>query len=672
MSIIGIFLFSAVVLPSFAVFTQEAMAAELSPAEKAALAAAKADSSWAVAIGNYVGNLILMLASGFTWLGGKLLAISVKELVLQMGAHINGSPGSPGIGTTINSLWATIRDICNLAFIFGFIFVGIRTILDYDNANTKRVLASIIIGALLINFSLFFTKIVIDFSNFTAIQIHNAMFDPSLSVNDREISKVIMDQLGIVSLYGSPDPMKFANLTTGGNITFYFMGAIFLIIAGFVLAAGAILLVIRYVALIFIMIFSPLLFAATVFPQTKKYADGLLTKLLSYSFFAPVFIFLIFVSLKVIAGSSMLLNPTGSSFSDALQPNSIESFGVILNFLIAAFFLMMSVQLAQKLGMVGATTVINNTKKAAGAATSGMSAAAGRATIGRYAHKISTDKNLLDRQGKKGVGGFIARSKLAASRVVADTSFDARKVGGAGKSLGIGEGRKGGYKTTLKELEEKETKFAKSLGEIDDDDFNVKKYKKSKESAEAKIKALREERGSLGKDAASIKRKNEIPSEIRAQEKIVKDSQRDYAREKQRRVLGSARSSKEIEKAIENSKSDWKKEQENLNASWEAYNKMTDELEKEVAEKAIKGLEKQVADAKKRYEEERSQISSDEGYAKVLEDSGFITSWIKGRLVDQEKEAGKSIRKAFEKVTKKTEDDKRTDSLIEAVKASKT
>ncbi len=95
-----------------------------------------------------------------------------------MGAQINNST----FGSTIDTMWTLIRDICNLAFIFGFIYVGIRTILDPDSVDPKRFLSKIIVGALLINFSLFFVKIIIDFSNFTALKIYTAMASESGSI----------------------------------------------------------------------------------------------------------------------------------------------------------------------------------------------------------------------------------------------------------------------------------------------------------------------------------------------------------------------------------------------------------------------------------------------------------------------------------------------------------
>ena len=116
-------------------------------------------SSFGASVGLYIGNFILTIASGVTWMGAQLLDASINYFILQIGTLI--ADGS-SIGNAITNAWVMIRDICNLAFIFGFIYLGIRTILDSDNSNTKRMLASIIIGALLINFSLFFAKIIID------------------------------------------------------------------------------------------------------------------------------------------------------------------------------------------------------------------------------------------------------------------------------------------------------------------------------------------------------------------------------------------------------------------------------------------------------------------------------------------------------------------------------
>ncbi len=254
-----------------------------------------AGTATANAIFNVLGTVVLNMAASVTWLGGQLLETAIAQLVVGMGALINEG----GLGNAINNMWKIIRDISNLAFIFGFIYIGISTIIDPDDSSKKRFLAKIIIGALLINFSLFFVKAIIDFANFTSVQIYNAMITGGGS-----LSYTITNLLGIKSLFQAPTAETFVRITSdGGGFWFYALASLFLVITGVVFAVAALTLIIRFVALVFIMIFSPILFAATVFPQTEKYASDLWSKLFSYSLQAPAYLLLTFITIKMVENS---------------------------------------------------------------------------------------------------------------------------------------------------------------------------------------------------------------------------------------------------------------------------------------------------------------------------------------------------------------------------------
>ena len=61
--------------------------------------------------------------------------------------------------------WGAVRDVANIFFILMLLYVAIKTVLSLNVTDNKRLVGVIIIVALLINFSLFTTKVVIDASN---------------------------------------------------------------------------------------------------------------------------------------------------------------------------------------------------------------------------------------------------------------------------------------------------------------------------------------------------------------------------------------------------------------------------------------------------------------------------------------------------------------------------
>ncbi len=388
-----VFVFSALFLEVHTVFAAGEVAP---PAAVAGGAAAQGGVDILSMMGNTIGNMILYVASRATWVGGMILEVSIDKLVLGLGALVKGD-----LGVAINSAWTTIRDLANLAFIFGFIYLGIRTILDSESADVKRTLAAIIIGALLINFSLFFTKVVIDVSNYIAVETYTTMLKGSTNKN---ISEKFASLMGIQTFWNTMEPEATAKLTGGGSFAFFVMGAVFLMIAGFVLAAGGILLIVRFVALVLIMVFSPIIFAARVFPQTKKYADDLISKLISYSFFAPAYIFLLLISIHILDGAFKSLNYLDAkgnpvkSLSDALSGSgqlagnpaaSAGMFDVVLLFIISIMFLIFSLKIAQEFGIKGADKAMSLGKDWSNKIRGGIQGFAGRNTVGRLGYAIA-------------------------------------------------------------------------------------------------------------------------------------------------------------------------------------------------------------------------------------------------------------------------------------------
>lgn len=318
---------------------------------------------------NAVGFALVNFSAFFLWLAGELLDIAFSLTVIDFGINMNNY-----LGTSINEIWKVIRDICNLAFVFGLIYLGMMSVFDSKNAQVKSTLSKIIIGALLINFSLFFVKVVIDISNFLSVQIYN-----SLTVNGaHSISEIVTNQLGLITLYdnnGLSDRLdQFLNGST--SFTFFLMASVFIGTTAFVFFVAAILVVIRFVYLLYIMIASPILFGATIFPQTAPYARALWQKLIQYAFFLPSYLLLMYISLKTV--SALNLNTTG--FSAVLlqtgnkPPTDIE---VILNFIVIIFFMISSLTIAQKIGIQGSDRAI----KTGGAIVGGIQGYLGRGAV---------------------------------------------------------------------------------------------------------------------------------------------------------------------------------------------------------------------------------------------------------------------------------------------------
>src|SRR3989344_2456867 len=76
--------------------------------------------------------------------------------------------------TFVGNAWAVVRDFSNIFFILVLLYVAIQTILGLGH-ETKKIIVKVVIMALLINFSMFFKKIVIDSSNILALVFYNKL-----------------------------------------------------------------------------------------------------------------------------------------------------------------------------------------------------------------------------------------------------------------------------------------------------------------------------------------------------------------------------------------------------------------------------------------------------------------------------------------------------------------
>ncbi len=108
----------------------------------------------------------------FAGLMGKIFDFFVG-FSIDSGSYSDRDGSSTGIGSTIQKAWQTTRDIANIFFIVLLLYTAIGTIFNIGSINYKTLVPTIIMNALLINFSLFFTKAMIDISNIGAHIFYN-------------------------------------------------------------------------------------------------------------------------------------------------------------------------------------------------------------------------------------------------------------------------------------------------------------------------------------------------------------------------------------------------------------------------------------------------------------------------------------------------------------------
>ena len=433
----------------------------------------------------WLATTVMQIVSLLTGLAATILNAVVYYTVVQVSQNYSNI-------TSISETWGVVRDLANIAFIFMLLYASILTIIGLGSDN-KKIIVNIIIVAILINFSLFFTKIVIDISNVLALVFYDAIAPGALNATGTfsstqwGLSSAFMQHLNLTSLYQtSPD----GGITTSTIITIGVMGSIMLLIAAFVFFSVAIMFIIRYVILILVIILSPLAFLGFILPEAKKYTTQWLDALLGQAFFAPIYFMLTWVTLRVLAGvmkanTQILGRNDADTSKDALSgiawvKNAAESqlnsgggaIPMIINFIVVIVFLIASLIIAKEWANKAPGGVNKLTKWAtgvAGGATLGMTGRLGRQTVGKVGQALGENESLKKRAAS---GSFLASSLLKTGRYVGDSSFDLRSspIGG---QLDAGRGIKG-FASYRKAKDEEKEKFAKSLAPSDKEKTKVK------------------------------------------------------------------------------------------------------------------------------------------------------------------------------------------------------
>ncbi len=428
-----------------------------------------------------IAYAILVLSTFVLFIAGTVFNWVVIRTVFQFGEYFGTSEG-------MLIAWGVMRDIANIALLFGFVFVGIATILNtasVEGYSAKKALPRLIIFAVLLNFSLFATQGIIDVANgFASIfstyagqagQNCSAPTNGSGEQTNEECANVgisgkIMAAAGM-NKFPTSDGFQGTLDKPYSSAAMLIILSVLVSITAMVLFAASIMLVIRVVVLSILMVTSPIGFAGLAIPSLQKIAMDWWHKLINQAFFAPIYLLMVFVSLKLVDG----LQVGGASIPDAISGNTAlggtpaGNMQVLVVYAIVIGFMIGSLMIAQKMGAVGASFAT----KSAGGLAFGAQGFVARRTIGRVsaagAHAVNNSKWKEKNPG-------LARLAYGGLNKGATASFSARNavggaLGAAGVKLDIGKANKTaghGYHGIEDKATRERLDFAKELEDRDE------------------------------------------------------------------------------------------------------------------------------------------------------------------------------------------------------------
>ncbi len=418
-------------------------------------------------IGELFEWLILPLASAILTLAGLLLDSAI-DFSLHTAYIFSLSPA-------INLGWTIVRDLCNIFFIFILIYISLGTIVRGTSFGTKSLLTKVIIAALLINFSLFFTKAVVDVSNVFGLWLYGGITN-TLRVNTgpatlakgevASLSDLISARLGIAQWWklggnstgNTSDPKSVSEYVNHPSSSFIarILRLVIVMIAIYIFLYCAVLFISRSVTLLFLLVFSPVGFMGEVLPQLSDYSKDWKKELTSAVMFPIAFLLMLYISLQFI-NSLKILNI--AALNDETLVGGI-SISLYFQYAIIIFMLHACLSVAKdnsgKMGKAVGGFAEGLGKFAVGIA-GGAPALLGKVALGGAAARLAGNTRLNSLIAGGGVGGAIAGKVQGGLKGAADFHFDARALTGVAGKPGKG------YTSMMKDNEKQQKEALEKL-----------------------------------------------------------------------------------------------------------------------------------------------------------------------------------------------------------------
>lgn len=554
----------------------------------------------------------------------------------------------------VSELWKIIRDFSNMIFIFILLYTGVQTI--FGMGKWQQTIIKVVIVALLVNFSMFFTKVVIDAGNILAVGVYEGMGATKVDGIDRPHKSTAMGDVKertiSATLVNALNPQQFATLSAnnrGAAVTIFIVAAVVCAYAAFIFIRASLLFVGRLIAFWFLMAISPFALISMTLPKGNIWGWWTNT-LINQAFIAPVFLIFIYFILKAITGLKTILGNGGNvseTYFDAIVVPIVMTVMVVYALQRA---LGVAKDMSGKFGGIGADALGKIMSSFPVGMALGGSSMLLRKTIGSRAGKLleSGELQKMSRNPDSAITRFQGRTLHSLANMAHNSSFDARNsdtVKWATKNaknafdvkidLGKAEG-KGGYKKALEDAEKAAKAEAEKMKVTSTEKENEaarmdSRYRKAKEQEEENSKTLDE--------AVTIHRE----AETRA--KNTKEwKEKENLEESVKIATSSFKSTSEnLEKKI----ADLKKKQAEAGVIGseeviqEEIDKVNDELK--LAENDLEKQKKKLADAAKAYE--------------ATTEAKFLTEVMTAyTMASDTNERGKKIIKEAEKATEAWEE----------------
>jgi len=294
------------------------------------------------------------IANGIISAIGKLLTYVQKFLALFIGLLADGSIALIHMGTTVLQLpviqigFNVCLSFVNLIFVMALIVIAFQIILDYHASDAKSKLAKVIMGAVLINFSLLIAGFLLDISNvFTIFFLKNVTSEGLRTALNTDAFA------DLARVFAQNNGFQEIAIFAGQLFGVIFTGIILVILIA--VFATALMRILWVAALLIVM---PLTWGFWVFPGLSKYTGQWWDQFIKWGVVVlPSMTFFLYIALQATTGTAKFLGMNG---------NEGTFFGGIIQLLILGGLMVAGLKIGQAAGGITAGAAMGAAKKAGG------------------------------------------------------------------------------------------------------------------------------------------------------------------------------------------------------------------------------------------------------------------------------------------------------------------
>lgn len=253
-------------------------------------------------LGWIAGESLLFVSSAISMILGGFFG-----LIISLEANIIDYILSPNnfslIDTPIVKLgWGITRDLANMFFILILLIIAFTTVLRIRSYAIGQLWWKVIAAALLINFSLVIAGFLIDFTNIlTQFFLNQITGGGSVGT----VTTKLAASMQILNFYRPAPPTSIpggiAQFTSSAfaSVAGIILTLVGLVVTAFVFGAAMIFLIVRILNIWLLLIFAPIVWMLWILPATSGYFSQWWHAFIKWAFFAPIFVFMIYLSLSI-------------------------------------------------------------------------------------------------------------------------------------------------------------------------------------------------------------------------------------------------------------------------------------------------------------------------------------------------------------------------------------